>query len=309
MFKRFSNRHLLIALGVLAGLYLLSFAFGGRKTRTFKETLSLIDTAQVSRLQIERPGQETVDIIKNGADWQLRLSSGALVPAEPGTVNRALDQLSRLVATQLVSRRESDWATYKVDSTGTRVKVFGGETPLLDLMVGRSEFQQTRQTSYVRLHDEEEVYGVNGFLEMSFNRDRDDWRNRILLSGNRNEWSMLTRKGAGDSSLVMVKGLGNEWMLPDSTVLDRTEVNTYLTGLSNLRGSTFADGQAPSGLPVYQLQITTTGEPLEVRAFADPAGGYLLGSTQNPGVFFRDPDSSLTQRVFPPVARFLPVEE
>lgn len=310
MFKRFSNRHLLIALGVVAGLYLLSFALGGRKARTFRETVARLDTAQVSLLRIVRPAGEAVELVRNGAQWQVRLPDGRLVPAERGTVRRALDQISNLVATQLMSRREAGWPAYQVDSTGTQVQARAGEEILLDLVIGRSDFQQTRQTSYVRLTGEDEVYGVNGFLEMTFNRDRDGWRDPTLLKGNRNNWSAINlRLGGADSAFAMIKGLGGDWMLPDSTVLDRTEVNTYLTALSNLRGTGFADGQTASGNPARQLVITATEGPIEVRAYTDPAGGFFLSSTQNPGVLLADPDSSLTQRLFPDPARFLPQVE
>lgn len=308
MFKRFTNRQLLIALGVLAGLYLLSFAFGGRKARTFRETVAVLDTAQVNQLRIMRPGTEPVELVKNGPDWQVRLPSGQLAPAEAGSVSRALGQITRLVATQLMSRREADWASFKVDSTGTRLQAMAGEGVLLDLVIGRSDFQQTRQTSYVRLADETEVYGVSGFLEMSFSRARDDWRDRTILKGNRNDWAALNLQGNRTEAFAMLKGMGSDWMLPDSTLLDRTEVNTYLTSLGNVRGSEFADGQIPAGEPDRQLLLTTTSGPLEVRAYARPMGGYLISSTQNPGAVFADGDSSLTQRIFPDPMRFLPTE-
>ena len=113
MFKRFSNRQLLIALAVLAGLYLISMAVGGGAERTFEQTVAALDTAQVNKLLISPAGKEQVQLIKNGGNWNVVLANGTQAPTSGNTVVSALGNISLLEATQLVSRDEDDWAEYK----------------------------------------------------------------------------------------------------------------------------------------------------------------------------------------------------
>ncbi|GAB4421378.1 MAG: hypothetical protein OHK0039_36100 [Bacteroidia bacterium] len=305
MFKRFSNRQLMIALGVIAGLYLLTFAFGGRRERSFRATISSLDTAQVSSLRIEPALGGEVRLDRKGSTWEVKLPNGTGAATAAGVVARALGQIGRLEARQLVSRKRDDWAAYQVDSSGTRVQVLADDKTVLDLVIGRFAYQGSSMSTYVRLHDEDEVYAVGAFLESEFNRKADDWRDRTLIRGNRSEWRSLAFRYPADSSYTLLQDLGGNWILADSSSLDNTAVNTYLNSLANTRGTTFADASPTGSTPLMELLIQTTGgTPIEVKAYEGPRGALLL-SSQNPGVFFSDESGDLMRRIFVGKGRFV----
>ena len=91
-----------------------------------------------------------------------------MAPTADNSVQSALDELNFLEATQLISRDESSWNEYKVDSGGTRVRVLEGSETTADIMLGRFEYKQTGMMSYVRPSEDEETYMVSGYLDASF---------------------------------------------------------------------------------------------------------------------------------------------
>lgn len=306
MFKRFTTRQLLITLGVLVGLYLISLMFGGRSERTFRQTIAALDSAKVTQILITPGGgQELVTLNKNGSQWQVKLPNERFAPTADGMVERALGQISFLEAKQLVSRNEDQWGEYKVDTAGTRVQVMQGTEMALDVILGRFEYRTTGMT-YTRLSGESETYMVNGFLESSFNRKTNDWRNKTVVKGNQNDWGSLTFTYPADTSFQILKGLNNSWILPDSTELNTSEVNTYLGALANLNGTDFVEATPSVATPTFQLAIqSSTAGMIEVKAFPDPEHGYLISSSQNPMAFFSGNAGGLTEKVFVGIAKFL----
>ncbi|MEM7369089.1 MAG: DUF4340 domain-containing protein [Bacteroidota bacterium] len=306
MFKRFTTRQLLITLGVLIGLYLISLMFGGRSERTFRQTIAALDSAKVTQILITPGGgQELVTLTKNGSQWQVKLPNDRFAPTADGMVERALGQINFLEAKQLVSRNEDQWSEYKVDTAGTRIQVMQGTEKALDLILGRFEYRTTGMT-YTRLSGEDETYMVNGFLETSFNKKTDDWRDKTIVKGSSNEWSALTFTYPADTSYQILKGLDNNWILPDSTVLNTSEVNTYLGTLSSLNGTEFVDTTPSVSTPSFQLAIQSSSAGLiEIKAFADAEHGFLISSSLNPQAYFSGEAGGLTEKVFVGIAKFL----
>lgn len=307
MFKRFTNRQLLITLGALVALYLLSLAFGGRSERTFRQTIAALDSAKVTQMIIAPGGsQELVTLNKNGSQWQVKLADGRFVPTAPDVVERALGQISFLEAKQLVSKKEEQWSEYKVDSAGTRVQVMQGTEKALDLILGRFEYRTTGM-NYTRLSGEDETYMVNGFLEASFNKQTNDWRDKTILKGSTNDWTALMFTYPADSSFDLMKGEDNNWILPDSSALNNTEISSYLTSIANLNGTEFVDATPSVSTPMFQLAIQSMSAGLiQIKAFEDPVHGFLINSSLNPLAYFKGDAGGLVEKVFVGLPRFLP---
>lgn len=309
MFKRFNNTQLLIVLGILTLLYVSVWAFGGKADRTFRKTLVSIDTTRLSRIVITSPkSPEPVELSRSGPGWQVKTPDGVLPTAE-GIVSRALESLNYLEATQLVSRSESDWMGYQVDSAGTRVQVYEGDERVSDLILGRFEYKQSGMASYVREAEEDEVYAVNGYLDASFNRAANDWRDKTLLKGSAAEWSGLNFRYPADSSFQLVKGLDGKWGFPDSSLsVNTTEINSYLSSLGNTNGSVFVS--RPSG-STPQMELTlqlVSGGAIEVKAYPDPVHTWVLASSLNPTAFFADQSGTLVKKIFAGPGKFLAKE-
>lgn len=306
MFKRFSNKQLIIVLGSLTVLYLLSLVLGGKSERTFKKTISAIDTAKVNLIRITPPNVSPVLLSRAGNEWTVQIDGGVQAPTSPGAVKSALASIAFLEAKQLVSRNEDKWGEYKVDTAGTRVEVLTGEKKSLDLVLGRFEYKQTGMMSYVRENGSDETYLVNGFLESSFNRKADDWRNKTLLKGPQSEWMSITFTYPGDSSFQIIKAADNTWMLSDSGALNTSEVNSWLSAAANTNGTAFSEKPPVITAPLYQVTVQTTSGLVEVKAFEDENNQFILTSSQNPGANFADATGDIVKKLFVSKTKFLP---
>ena len=305
MFKKFSNKQLTITLIVLGVLYLASLAFSGGSDSSFQKNLALIDTAQVKSIIIEPAKVEgTITLNRAGADWQVSGPEGQVYPADPQGITQALDGIRSLEALQIIANDESKWAEYKVDdASGTRVKVSNGSKTSLDLMVGRFEYKQSGLMTYVRLSGQEEVYLIKGFLDATFNKETNDWRNKRMITGTAADWLSFNFTFPGDSSFQMVKGMDNLWRMPDSTQLDAGKVSGYLGTFSNLTGTTFVENR-PVGTPTMRIEATCLNQaPVTLSAFAVDTT-FVLTSSQNPDAYFSG--EGFYDRVFKGPSHFLP---
>lgn len=305
MFKKFSNKQLTITLVVLGVLYLASLAFSGGSDSSFQKNLALIDTATVKSIVIEPAKVEgTVSIIRAANGWQVTRPDGQVFEADAAGVTQALDGVSALEALQIIANDESQWTEYKVDEeNGTRVKVSTGDKTPLDLIVGRFEYKQSGLMSYVRLSGEDEVYLVKGFLDATFNKEANDWRNKRMITGTDADWLSFNFTYP-DSSFQMFKGVDNQWRLADSTQLDGGKVNGFLGTFSNLTGTTFVEN-APGGAPAMRIEATRLNqEPVTLSAFPVDTT-FVLSSSQNPGAYFSG--EGFYDRVFKGLGHFMPV--
>ena len=286
MFRRFNNRQLSIALGVLALLYLGSWAFDQKGTASYTKELVLVDTAKIDKIKIILPdAEENLELNKAGNAWKISAGGDRSFSASPSTVNAAIGSLQSLSATQLVSTRESAWSEYGVnDSAGIRVQLLQGTEMLSDLWLGSFQYQQAGMTTYARPEGDDNTYLVEGHIRSNFEKEINEWRDKTLIQGPNSQWSSLSFMYPGDSSFQMMRGLNNTWMLPDSTELDVTKVNRYLNRLSSLKGNKFVE-QGSSTPVLYTLQINAP-TPIEVKAYVVNDSTLSLGSTLNPDAYF-----------------------
>ena len=291
MFKKYTNRQLLLTLAALLLVYVVTLAFGGRSNTSFRKNLAQVDTAQVSEIIISLPeNQGDVILKRDPVGWQVTRPDGKSFPAASSNVNSILRELNSIQADQLVDGKKANWEDYQLGEEGAvRVQAKGeAKTANADLYVGRSEFVQTSMMTYVRPADEDNVYLVKGYINSAFNKAADDWRDKSLVKGSSSQWSSLTYTYPGDSSFQMVKTPANTWvLLPDSTALEASKVNTLLSSLSGLKGSTFTDAQ-PAGSPLFRLDIMGSGQGVQLNAFPGDSTEVILQSSQNPGAYFTD---------------------
>ncbi|MCI4667676.1 MAG: DUF4340 domain-containing protein [Bacteroidia bacterium] len=286
MFKRFSNRHLAISLGSLVVLYLISLLFGGSSQRSFDENLILLDTANVSRIEITASGEQPYSLQKEGGEWKVEVSEGNFVPIEKTPFLSILGGIKKVSARGLAAKSEDQWANFEVDESGLNLKIFQGEKKLADIYAGKSFYRPSGLMSYVRKEGEKETYMVATNLGSSFGKRPNDWRNKSLINGEWESWNMLSFNYSGDSSFQLIKTPQNLWMYSDSSATNSSEVNTFLRILSLTKGIEFAD-QLPQGRPEMSLAVQSlTSTPFQISAFANGRGGYLLTSTLNPGAVF-----------------------
>ncbi|PCH98574.1 MAG: hypothetical protein COB85_01275 [Bacteroidetes bacterium] len=312
MFKKISNKTLLIVISVLAAIVLIVNYIDSRKSnRTFREVLVQIDSTSVTQILLypKATDHEEVKLEKIGDLWQVTLPNGkkAVVPVD--RIQGLIVELERIKPMRLAATKPSRWSDFQTDTSGTRVKVIEGETTTLDIIIGRFDFdQQARSaTSFVRLYDDSSVYAVNGFLELSFNQGYDNFRDKVIIQTTA-ATILQVNFVYPDSSFAIVKN--NDTWLIDDLELDSTQVASYLNALSNINGNQFVDDadQAFISNATYSLRVETMDAgTITIDAYIDSTRS-IVNSSQNPDSYFNGHINNLTKALFVGSSKFLPVQ-
>jgi len=300
MFKKFNFTTLIIVFGVLLALVVLMKVIQHSKgERNFTSKFFDVDTAKVSTILINPHGsREEVRIVRNGKDWDL-IKKNKTYRAEKKAVQPLLYELLNLKPDHLAAMDKSDWVQYQVTDTGsTRVRVEQTGKVIADFRLGKVSFQQYQQTSYVRTSNDDNVYAVNGFPAMSFNRSADDFRNKSMIQINNPADIIRLVFTYPDSSFVMKKE-NNNWNINGEKV-DSAKVAGYLSTLSSLYGSEFVDDAVLPGNQIFSIKIEGKNfQPVELKAFsADATNQYLVTSSLNSEGRFSGTKGELVKRTF-----------
>lgn len=302
MFNKVSNKTLLIVFGVLiiiSAVYILVEADRGEKS--FKTDIVNIDTAKVTAISIypRAVNHHEVRLFKEGNNnWKVNLDNNKTADVPERKVKSLLEMLVQIKPTRVAAQDKSKWAEFKVDTAGTRVKIFEGGDNTLDLIVGKFSFQQPRtMNTFIRLNGEDEVYETQGFLDMAFNQKADYFRNNVLVNDDPSDWKKLTFSYP-DSSFELVK-TNNEWTI-NGTKTDSAKTAAYLRTLSHLSSSSFEDNLTSGNLgnAGYTLTIESSSKGGIVLSAYSDSSEDIITSTQNDGTHFNGSLDKLFTKIF-----------
>ncbi|WP_416865024.1 MAG: DUF4340 domain-containing protein [Imperialibacter sp.] len=300
-----STLKLLGVLGILIALYfVVQFTTDRGRSKSFRSELVKIDTAAVTKLQIEANGEQlVVEKVKN--QWRVNTPAGKNVAATSSSVKGILNSLMSVKPSRLVAKDESKWKDYQVDSAGTRVEVFEGGEKTLDLVVGRFNMEGQRQFStYVRLFEEPEVYSAANFMGASLSTNSASYRNQQLARFTRDSVYQVTFEYP-DSAFTLSKTDG-KWLLGGQPA-DSANTAKYLQGIAYLSNRNFADDFNPVGSPLFSVTyLVKSGNPLKVEGYL-PNGELVVHSDFNAEEYFKD--ASLKDKIFKGSTYFLSKEE
>lgn len=299
------NKKLLIILAGLVLVWLVVRFLGGNKNRSFDPVLAQLDSNQITTILLypAEGNKDEIKLTRTGPQW-MATSGQITTPVVENSVKGILDYLSYLEADRIVSKNEQKWTDYEVDEEkGTRVKVMAGDRVLIELIIGRFAFDQMSRsaTSFVRLVGKPDVYALDGFVSMTFNRSFDSFRDKSILRLDNDQVVSLEFSAGNITKHVLQKNAGN-WVLDSQQKMDSATVANYLNGISYLTGNTFADDYQPATPPDYQLKIASNQQisPIELSCYLSPdsLNPIILHSTSNPGSYFRGDSTSLFIPVF-----------
>ncbi len=290
MFNKNSNKALWIVFVVLLVAVVLIFTTESTKReKSFKTEIVNIDTSAVTSFSIfpkVKPGQE-VKFLKDGNIWKVTGTSGKTFTAVNFKIKNLFDELLKIKSKRVAARSKNKWAEFKVDSSATRVVVNEGGSKVLDLIIGKFSFQQPRSIStYVRLNDETDVYEVDGFLDMIFNKDANSFRDETVIKSDKNNWNKLSFSNTESESFELVR-IDNKWTI-DGQVTDSAKTVTALNSLARLSNNNFVDNVEDGLLPSQVSKLTielTNSEAIEVIGYKD-ASKFLIHSSQNNEAYF-----------------------
>jgi hypothetical protein len=299
MYRKINIKQLsIVFLALLAVVVLIEWSSSRSGNRTFREDLVKVDAGRISAIEIypKVTGGEKIRLEKEDEMWWAE-SADKKFPADPTIANSMIDELNRVKPESVVGVNKDRWEQYEVtDSLGTRVKLFSGNDLLADLVIGKFSFSQPRKmTSYVRLTGENEVYGVDGMLGMTFNRNLNAFRNKRVISSNSSDWTKLVFHYPADSSFVLQKA-GSSWSVGELPA-DSAAVANYFSAVSNLSEGSFADNHLTSQ-PSHQLTIegNNSMESIVIKGYFLSDDEFIIESSQNPGNYFDSRE--LAEKIF-----------
>jgi len=300
MFNRANPKILGIVFVVLLGLVLIVKLGGSQRgERSFKSELIPFNAEEINNIRIIPANSNSYTLVKEEDTWKV-VKGDQRYQANESQVTRVIDQLANLNVNQVVANSSDDWDLYEVtDSMATKVNVkAGGES--IGLRVGKLNFdRRTRSaTSYVRQTGDDNVYGVNGFLKMSFGRGADAYRKKTIVSlEDKASVNQISFDYPADSSFVLKRN-NNQWMVGSQSV-DSASAAEYINTIQNLNGSSFANIQeADMSNPTYKATISGK-KNIEVAA-KEINGQWVVHSSLLPESYFSDSQGNIRDKLFVP---------
>ena len=305
MYRKINIKILAVIFAVLlVVVVLVEYTDSRRGARTFKSDLVQVETENVTSIELypRATGHKQIKLFREDEEWKVE-SEGETYNADQSVPGDLISELNALKPQSVVATDKDRWDRFEVtDSLGTRVKLFNNERLLADVIIGKFTFSQPRNmTSYVRLADDKEVYGVEGMIGMTFNRDLKAFRNKTVINSSSSDWSKLTFDYPADSSFVLEK-IDNKWMI-DSQPADSAAVAEFFNSIARLNEGRYAEA-GPSVTPTHQLIIEgSLDQPVRVSGYFSDEENFLIESSMNPGTFFNSP--GLAEKVYPPQSKFM----
>jgi len=319
MASKFNNKILLIVLVILAGVFILTRTVKQRRSSgNLKTDIVKVDSAAINTILLYPSAEKGAEITfsRTGNKWQV--TKGEITSdADRNNIGNMFAELINLKPESVVTRNTEKWRDYGVtDSLGTRVIMKDGKKTLLDLIVGKFDYQQSPSgysgyggnygtgRTYIRLNKESDVYVVKGFLAMSFNQTFKNWRDQTFLKTDRNNINLLTFDYPADSGFVAMKS-DSVWIIEGITA-DSAAMASYLNVLARKSNSTFIDGFSPVIGPDYQLTINGTNmAPVTIKAYRKGENDFVMNSSLNPNSYFTSPRAGLFGSIFKPKSQFI----
>src|SRR5210317_1594934 len=168
MFRKINTKVLAIIFVVLLALVVLIEIIDNRKgNRTFKSDLVEVVAGEVTSIELypKVNNGNQIKLFKENDKWKVE-SEGKKYNADQAIAGQLISSLNNMKPKSVAATNKDRWEQFEVtDSLGTRVKLFNDANLLTELIIGKFSFSQPRNmTSYVRLSDDKEVYGVEGML-------------------------------------------------------------------------------------------------------------------------------------------------
>ncbi len=308
-----NNKTLAQIFAVLLVIFALSFFLNKPKTRSFDALIAQIDTSAVDLIKLYPKAENGQEIIlqKSNHQWTVARDNFT-APATTTAVKAILDNLVKLVAKRIVANSTEKWVDYEVDEeSGSKVIVLSGDKELSNLVIGRFSFDQMARsgTSFLRKSGENEVYSVDGFLSMTFNRDFNSFRNKELINLNREDITQLNLNSSSLGNYTLQKQ-GNDWMANGNTI-DSVKMASFLSDIRFANGQNFKDDYSVSeSNRIHKLEIIANNQltPTVISCYSsqDTIAPFVIHSTVNPQAYFTSDSAGVYRKFFRPLSELLP---
>lgn len=313
MFSKFNIKQLAAIFGILLIIVLAVKFFdnsNNNNNSSFDSNISKFEKNEVkSFILYQKSDPETpYKIYSDNEDWIIE-REGKTYTASEDLVTNILNVLSDLTVERIAANKKEHWDKYKVsDSTATHVILKDANNKeLLNLYCGKFDYTQPKtqnpnqrpqgkMTSYVRLNDKKEVYAVDGYVSMAFDRDLKYMRKTVITNGSYMNWKKLSLTHPDDSSFVLEK-IDNKWTM-NGQAADSASVVDYLKKIQHLNSTKFYDNEV-SLAPTYSIIIEglSLENPIEINGYIID-NKPVISSSLTKNTFFNAEPDNLFKKLF-----------
>lgn len=262
------NKKTLILAAVLAVLVILAYAYQGpirewqAKASRPKNFLAKIDTGKIDKIIISKNGETT--LTKQGADWLVEGppagEAGSKFKVAKEVMAEVMGKLDEAAKAELEfsSTNKDKKKDFKTDAGGVQVRLEVGGREAAKFVVGK--VASDYQSSYLSQPEIDPTYLLGG-VNLTYAFDREDWRDRTVLSGDPTKFSRV-RFQFPNRQFEIAK-TGEKWFTEGrpKVELDRSKMDKVLGLMANLIASGIpAQDFGPTGLEKNLMIIEATGE-------------------------------------------------
>ncbi len=269
------NKNLYILAAVLVVLLVAAFIVmnmpGEVDTNTEHSQLFLsVDSSAVDGIEIKSPTSK-IKLEKEGSTWYV--SSPIHYRADQKSVANALHECKTLSVLNLISDKPEKFSIFRVDSSGTLVRLFQNGSKESSFIIGKMGPDYTN--SYVRMADANQVMLAHGVLEFTFNRQLKEWRDRAIVNIPRDEIKNIIFHNGKNSYQLAFKD--SVWML-DNKRAKASAVNSLIASLSNFQADDFVDSTLT---PAPKISSTLSFAGMMLRFAEDGKDKYYVQSSSS----------------------------
>ena len=252
------------------------------------KTVLRFDRDKVDAVELTSGGK-TVALAKDGADW--KISKPMQVKADFGSVEGLIGRLQSAQMKSLVSDEAApaDLKKYGLDKPEVTVNVSAGSSRATLLVGGKAE----DGTIYVRDASKPAVMTVDSSLVDDLKKGADEYRRKDLFEFRAfNADRVEITRGAQTVVFEKVKGQGqnaqDKWRRTSPTPkdVDKDQIDSLLSRLSNMRATSFVESTANTGLDKPAMTVAVKfedGKKEERVTFATAGSDVYAARPGEPG--------------------------
>jgi len=307
---KLKKEYLLPAAIILVLLVYLILGSGKNKMSYEVPRLEAIASGEIDKIEITQ-ASGTITLAGKEDVWSI------LPPdyrADPTKVKAILDAIEGLTLSELAAEKQ-DYQRYDLtEDKRIRVKAYKGSELLREFDIGKTP--STYRHTFVRIQDDTRVYYARDSFRSNFAYEIKDLRHLVVLEYDKNEISAVAIEQEGSAfeftkkmipvpppPAVDEEGTEEEaatetppapteeeaWVLPDGKQADKTNLDSIISSLADLRCDEFLEGQSREDLtdPIYSVMVKG-GKDYTLQIFAkqeEEGGKYPAVSSEVPYPF------------------------
>lgn len=272
-----------IGLVVLLGLAWVTGAFK-RNPSTIDVPAWKLRAETITRIRLERPGQNPLVLERSGSRWQL--TAPLRYPADSSFVRRFIEDLAATELESVVSTNPARYGNYSVaDSNAIRLVAYRQAGDSLQLFWGNTgpDFQ----ARYVRLEGDRRVFLAR--TNLTFPEDLSRWRDKTILNAPATQLEALHVQHPQGTYGVRRGESGWELVANGETAaVDSAAVVRWTGQFDPLQADGFFDELSADSIrqaPDYVLTLRLPGGIQQVLYFKEYSNGWALVRGDDSTVF------------------------